>query len=76
MSGSPTARPAQLAGSLSPHDIAVSQAGEGDDLDVYSPQSAMGAAINGKARGDSVTYTAPNGKELRVTIVDAEPYRA
>jgi transcription elongation factor GreA len=49
---------------------------EGDDLDVYSPQSAMGAAINGKSRGDEVTYTAPNGKELKVTIVDAEPYKA
>jgi transcription elongation factor GreA len=49
---------------------------EGDDLDVYSPQSAMGAAINGQSRGDKVTYTAPNGKELTVTIVDAEPYKA
>ena len=49
---------------------------EGDDLDVYSPQSAMGAAINGRSRGDKVSYTAPNGKELSVTIVDAEPYKA
>ncbi len=49
---------------------------EGDDLDVYSPQSAMGAAINGNSKGDKVSYTAPNGKELTVTIVDAEPYRA
>ena len=49
---------------------------DGDDLDVYSPQSAMGAAINGRSRGDEVSYTAPNGKELTVTIVDAEPYQA
>ena len=49
---------------------------EGDDLDVYSPESAMGAAINGRTKGDEVTYTAPNGKQLSVTIVDAEPYRA
>ena len=49
---------------------------EGDTLDVYSPESAMGAAINGSSKGDKVTYTAPNGKELTVTIVDAEPYRA
>ncbi|WP_210438642.1 transcription elongation factor GreA [Nocardioides xinjiangensis] len=49
---------------------------DGDTLDVYSPQSAMGAAINGKSKGDAVTYTAPNGKQLSVTIVDAEPYRA
>src|SRR5687768_13703982 len=32
---------------------------EGDKLDVYSPQSAMGAAINGKSRGETVTYEAP-----------------
>jgi transcription elongation factor GreA len=49
---------------------------EGDDLDVYSPQSAMGAAINGKSKGDTVSYTTPNGKDLTVTITDAEPYRA
>src|SRR5688572_24275653 len=35
---------------------------EGDKLDVYSPQSAMGAAINGKSKGETVTYEAPNGK--------------
>ncbi len=50
--------------------------GEGDTLDVYSPESAMGAAINGKSKGDTVSYTAPNGKELSVKVVDAEPYRA
>ena len=49
---------------------------EGDTLDVYSPESAMGAAINGRSRGDDVTYTAPNGKDLTVKIIDAEPYRA
>ena len=48
---------------------------EGDPLEVYSPESAMGAAINGKAKGDTVSYTAPNGKELEVEIVDAKPYR-
>ena len=47
---------------------------EDDPLEVYSPQSAMGAAINGKSKGDTVSYTAPNGKELSVEIVDAVPY--
>ena len=50
--------------------------GQGDTLDVYSPESAMGAAINGTSKGDTVTYTAPNGKQLSVTIIDAEPYKA
>jgi len=49
---------------------------EGDPLEVYSPESAMGAAINGRSKGETVTYTAPNGKELQVEIVDAEPYRS
>ena len=48
---------------------------EGDELTVYSPQSAMGSAINGKSKGDTVSYTAPNGKELKVEIVDAVPYK-
>ena len=48
---------------------------DGDQLTVYSPQSAMGSAINGKSKGDSVSYTAPNGKELSVEIVDAVPYK-
>ena len=34
----------------------------------------LGSAINGKSKGDTVTYTAPNGKELSVEIVDAVPY--
>ena len=50
--------------------------GDGDDLTVYSPQSAMGGAINGKSKGDTVAYTAPNGKQLKVEIVDAVPYQA
>ncbi|KRF13820.1 transcription elongation factor GreA [Nocardioides sp. Soil797] len=47
---------------------------EGDDLTVYSPESAMGAAINGSSKGDTVSYQAPNGKELKVEILDAKPY--
>ncbi|MCD6640105.1 MAG: transcription elongation factor GreA [Nocardioides sp.] len=49
---------------------------EGDDLTVYSPQSAMGSAIHGQSKGDTVTYTAPNGKEVKVEIIDAVPYQA
>ncbi|QIX27784.1 transcription elongation factor GreA [Nocardioides sp. JQ2195] len=47
---------------------------EGDDLTVYSPESAMGGAINGASKGDTVSYTAPNGKELKVEILEAKPY--
>ena len=45
-----------------------------DDLEVFSPQSPLGSAIIGFKKGDTVTYEAPNGKELKVEIVDAVPY--
>ena len=48
--------------------------GDDDDLEVYSPQSPLGAAINGKRKGDKVEYAAPNGKTLKVEIVEAVPY--
>jgi len=48
--------------------------GDDDELEVYSPQSPLGAAIHGKQRGETVTYVAPNGKTLEVEIVDAVPY--
>jgi transcription elongation factor GreA len=48
--------------------------GDDDDLEVYSPQSPLGAAIDGKKRGETVEYVAPNGKTLKVEILDAVPY--
>ena len=47
---------------------------EEEGLTVYSPQSALGEAIDGKKRGDRVSYTAPNGKIVDVEIVDAVPF--
>ena len=46
----------------------------GDDLEVYSEKSPLGAAISGKRAGDTATYTAPNGNAIDVEIVDAKPY--
>jgi transcription elongation factor GreA len=48
--------------------------GDDDDLEVYSPQSPLGEAINGRRRGETVQYVAPNGKTLEVEVVDAVPY--
>ena len=45
-----------------------------EDLEVYSPQSPLGSAIIGRRKGEQVTFEAPNGKELKVEIVDAVPY--
>jgi transcription elongation factor GreA len=47
---------------------------EPEGLKVYSPQSPIGAAINGKAKGETVSYTAPNGNALNVVILNAVPY--
>jgi transcription elongation factor GreA len=45
-----------------------------ENLQVYSPQSPLGSAIMGKRKGDEVDFEAPNGKVLKVQIVDAVPY--
>jgi transcription elongation factor GreA len=44
------------------------------DLDVYSPNSPLGAAIDGHKKGETITYAAPNGAELKVEIVEAVPF--
>ncbi|HSK25828.1 MAG TPA: transcription elongation factor GreA [Jiangellales bacterium] len=44
------------------------------EIDVYSPRSPLGAAINGHRVGDTATYEAPNGREITVEIVSAHPY--
>ena len=44
------------------------------ELQVYSPQSPMGQAIAGCRRGDEVDFVPPNGKKLKVEIVDAVPF--
>ena len=44
------------------------------DLTVYSPESALGKAILGSKRGDTVTYTAPSGAEIKVTVLSFEPF--
>ena len=43
-------------------------------IKVYSPQSPLGSSIIGHKRGETVSYEAPNGKLLKVEIVDAVPF--
>ena len=43
-------------------------------LEVYSEQSPIGQAVHGKKAGDKLSYTAPNGREIKVEIVSAKPY--
>jgi transcription elongation factor GreA len=42
---------------------------------VYSPQSPLGAAILGRRPNDTVSYIAPNGRSINVTVVKVEPFR-
>ena len=44
------------------------------DLTVYSPESALGTAILGAGAGQTVTYTAPSGADIKVTVVTFEAY--
>jgi len=44
------------------------------DIEVFSPTSPLGAAILGRAIGDTVSYAAPNGREIAVVVKDAKPF--
>ena len=46
----------------------------GDGIEVYSEKSPLGSAINGKHKGESATFVAPNGNKVEVEIVDTEPF--
>jgi transcription elongation factor GreA len=43
-------------------------------LTVYSPESALGSAIMGAKPGATVTYQAPNGRDITVEVVGIEPF--
>ena len=43
-------------------------------IEVYSPTSPLGAAVNGARVGDTVTYTLANGKEMTVEIRNVTTY--
>ena len=63
----------QLAGremtyALGSRDIKVAT-----KYDVISPESPIGAAILGANEGDTVSYKAPNGREISVVIKEAKP---
>ncbi|HWM17935.1 MAG TPA: GreA/GreB family elongation factor [Microbacterium sp.] len=44
------------------------------DVDVYTESSPLGAAITGRYVGDSVTFSAPNGSTIEVTVLAAVPF--
>ncbi|MBP2707152.1 transcription elongation factor GreA [Microbispora sp. RL4-1S] len=54
--------------------LLASREESGAPIDVYSPNSPLGAAINGKKVGETATYTMPNGRQSSVEILEAVPY--
>ncbi|MFB9882218.1 transcription elongation factor GreA [Planobispora siamensis] len=54
--------------------LLASREESGAPIDVYSPKSPLGAAINGKKIGEKATYTMPNGRSTTVEILEAVPY--
>lgn len=46
----------------------------GDGLEVYSEKSPLGAAIVGHRKGESTSYTAPNGTKVSVDILEITPF--
>lgn len=44
------------------------------DMDVYSPDSPIGIVILGQRVGSTVTYTAPNGKDIKVEITGLKAF--
>jgi transcription elongation factor GreA len=57
--------------------IATRQEGiDHDKLEVYSPNSPLGAALLNAKVGETRSYTVPNGNVVKVSLVSAEPYQA
>ena len=45
-----------------------------EDIEVFSPQSPLGAAMLGATKGSTINFDAPNGKTLKIEVVDAVPF--
>ncbi len=45
-----------------------------EDIEVFSPQSPLGAALLGATKGSTVDFEAPNGKTLKIEVLDAVPF--
>lgn len=65
---------AKIAGENSTFVVGNREIAGDSDLDVYSDQSPLGMAIVGHKEGDTVSYTAPNGKEITVELITVKTY--
>jgi transcription elongation factor GreA len=44
------------------------------DLEIYSVNSPLGKALSGVRVGQTVSYDLPNGKTMKVDLIDASPF--
>jgi transcription elongation factor GreA len=65
---------AKIAGDVESFLLGSREVAGDANINVYSERSPLGAAIQGKKAGDSVSYTAPNGRNITVEIISAKPY--
>jgi transcription elongation factor GreA len=56
--------------------LATREEGDHGKLEVYSPSSPLGEALLGAKNGETREYGLPNGKTMKVTLLEAEPYRS
>ena len=54
--------------------LANREEGAHGDLEVYSPSSPLGKALLDAKEGESREYELPNGGNMKVTLVKAEPF--
>lgn len=47
---------------------------EAPEIDVCSPESPLGRALDGARSGERRTYATPDGNTVTVTVLDAVPY--
>ena len=45
-------------------------------VQIFSPQSPLGAVVLGKSEGDETSYVAPTGKTIQVSVVKIETFSA
>jgi transcription elongation factor GreA len=64
-----------LNGSENTFLLGSAEIAEGSDVTVYSPDSPIGQAILGHKIGDEVSYFAPNGREIKVSIQKVEHFK-
>jgi len=65
---------ATVAGSEMRFLVGSREVAGGTDIDVFSAQSPLGAALIGQKVGGETSYTAPNGNAITVIVLAVEPF--